>query len=675
MTDAELLWRFTQLSDRAAMDELVRRHVDFVYATARRQLGDGHAAEDVTQAVFLLMARKAPSIDAERLAGWLFRSTCYAAANAMRIAARRAFHESRAARQKREQVMDAHVTAPDAAPLLAMLDDALSSLRPNDREAVILRYLQGRDLAAVCAATGIGPAAARKRISRAVDRLRLFFARRGIIAPTSTVLSALALASSERAPAAILLKASAAACGAAAPAAASIAKGVTLMTAASKAKVAAVVAGALLVSATIGAQVTHRIVGTAPVAMALAAAPAPAQPMGNPQALQYLDAVRRAITCPVQQYYSAFHSDSTGDFATGPEHVSTEKMDSHYFRDGANIDVTFQMRVHRPDQRPADNVFGRRYISARTFVAYDTVDGSIPNRALYNPSGPDLRGATIAQLQGAEALEGYLAHDDLPFWTILAEYRDLQAGIEASPQDGGAPLLHLHGKGSHGTYDLWCDPATYAMRRAVVEKNDGDRFSGMTIGKLSPPARSAIDKYRLEMLVTELGTDAGFHRIDRVKVTSYMHTTAGRQVTSVGEIRRTAFEVHPQFAARGAFDPPLRANTPMNGLNMGGRVQFVWRNRGVELVPGTASPGSLQAAIEQSGPAIKTAPMPLASSGAPRGGPSGGQTQAALQAVEAPGTPLFSKGKAAALIALCAALAAVITIAASRRRATKEPRP
>src|SRR4051794_5563285 len=76
--DLRLLEQYTATRDGEAFAQLVRRHVDLVYAAARRQMGDPHAAEDVTQAVFIVLARKASHIaDPRYLTGWLLKTTRY----------------------------------------------------------------------------------------------------------------------------------------------------------------------------------------------------------------------------------------------------------------------------------------------------------------------------------------------------------------------------------------------------------------------------------------------------------------------------------------------------------------------------------------------------------------------------------------------------------------------
>src|SRR5207244_4053957 len=103
IADEQLIERYRS-GDREAMSLLVARHIDFVYSVARRRVGDVHLAEDVTQAVFLILCRKAASLrHGTVLEGWLFETTRFAANNAMRSPRRKQHYEHAAAREHREE--------------------------------------------------------------------------------------------------------------------------------------------------------------------------------------------------------------------------------------------------------------------------------------------------------------------------------------------------------------------------------------------------------------------------------------------------------------------------------------------------------------------------------------------------------------------------------------------
>jgi len=125
--DAYLLEQYIQTESREALGELIARHMDFVYNAALRQTRRPDLADDVTQGVFIALARKAHTLrSVAQLPPWLFSVVRYAAANARRAQQRRRRHE-RAAARREVTVLDEHASAPDVA--LALLDDAIASLR------------------------------------------------------------------------------------------------------------------------------------------------------------------------------------------------------------------------------------------------------------------------------------------------------------------------------------------------------------------------------------------------------------------------------------------------------------------------------------------------------------------------------------------------------------------
>ncbi|HWB53453.1 MAG TPA: sigma-70 family RNA polymerase sigma factor, partial [Tepidisphaeraceae bacterium] len=162
-----------------AFPELVARHINMVYSAARRQVGDPHLADDVTQAVFMLLAKKAPSLSSSIIfSAWLHRATRYCAANALRMKVNRLRHERRAAE------MNARDTNSDPRAewkrLSPFLDEAINKLRDKDRQVVVLHYLDGKTHAAVAEQLGLEPAAARKRVERALVKLRRLLLRADI---------------------------------------------------------------------------------------------------------------------------------------------------------------------------------------------------------------------------------------------------------------------------------------------------------------------------------------------------------------------------------------------------------------------------------------------------------------------------------------------------------------
>src|SRR4051812_20260005 len=175
--DEQLLRRAAGAGDRAAMDELIPRYANFVHGIAQRQTGDAHAAADVSQAVFVVFVRRVRTIrHARALPGWFLQTTRYAVKAARRAANRRAHHERRAA--KPERIMGSQTTM-ESNEDLARIDEAIASLGKTDRSLVLMRYLQGREVEAIAATLGVSEVAARKRLTRAVERMRAFYAKRG----------------------------------------------------------------------------------------------------------------------------------------------------------------------------------------------------------------------------------------------------------------------------------------------------------------------------------------------------------------------------------------------------------------------------------------------------------------------------------------------------------------
>jgi RNA polymerase sigma factor (sigma-70 family) len=224
--DATLLQSYARNRSESDFAELVRRHVNLVYSAALRQVnGDAHLAQDVTQLVFTDLARKAGSLVNYRvLAGWLFTSTRFAASKLVRGEQRRRQREQEAQSMQEITTSDSAASL-DWARVRPVLDEALAELGERDRDAILLRYLEGRDFTQVGAKLALSDNAARMRVDRAVDKLRTLLARRGV---TSSA-AALALALTTQAVAAAPVGLAATVTGAALATGGGLATAVTFM--------------------------------------------------------------------------------------------------------------------------------------------------------------------------------------------------------------------------------------------------------------------------------------------------------------------------------------------------------------------------------------------------------------------------------------------------------------
>src|SRR6185503_5056566 len=176
--DGKLLGQYVRERSEPAFGQLVARHIDLVYSAALRMgRGDHHFAEDVTQSVFIDLARKAWGLPNDIvLAGWLYRHACHTAAKAVRTERRRQRREQTAVEMR---ALD-DITEPAWEQLGPHLDKGLNKLNASDRDAIVLRYLKQQDLRTVGATLGITEDAAQKRVSRALEKLRSVLGRCGV---------------------------------------------------------------------------------------------------------------------------------------------------------------------------------------------------------------------------------------------------------------------------------------------------------------------------------------------------------------------------------------------------------------------------------------------------------------------------------------------------------------
>ena len=187
---------------------LMARYVDLVYSSAMRQVGNHATAEDITQAVFTVLARKAASLTRETvLAGWLVRAARYAALDALKLEARRAQRE-RAAAELEEPMTQPCEGEAGWEQMAPHLDEALSQLSRGDRDAVVLRFFEKRSWREVGETLGSNENAARVRVGRAVEKLRTYFRKRGVAVSSASLTAALLANSVQAAPAGLLAGAS-----------------------------------------------------------------------------------------------------------------------------------------------------------------------------------------------------------------------------------------------------------------------------------------------------------------------------------------------------------------------------------------------------------------------------------------------------------------------------------
>ncbi len=199
MDDMALLREYATNHSEEAFAELVARRVNFVHSAALRQVGDPNLAEEVTQAVFVILAQKAGRIsDKTILSGWLFNTARFAALAQLRAEAKRRQREQEAQMQTELQSSAADEFWNEMSP---HLDAALAALGEKDRQAVLLRFCENKSLAEVGNALRSGEDTARKRVTRALEKLRKFFAKRGVALTTAVIAGAISANSVQAAPA------------------------------------------------------------------------------------------------------------------------------------------------------------------------------------------------------------------------------------------------------------------------------------------------------------------------------------------------------------------------------------------------------------------------------------------------------------------------------------------
>jgi RNA polymerase sigma factor (sigma-70 family) len=207
--DLRLLREYARRNSDDAFAALVSRHINLVYSVALRQVRDTSIAEEVTQAVFIILARKAGTLGDEIIvSGWLCRTARYVAANAIKVQYRRQSREHEAHMQKIQNESTPDQTWSEIAPLL---DSAMDKLAKKDHDALVLRFFENRNFREVGAALGASEDAAKMRVNRALEKLRKIFAGQGVHSTTAVITGTMSANSIQAAPVALAQSVTAAA--------------------------------------------------------------------------------------------------------------------------------------------------------------------------------------------------------------------------------------------------------------------------------------------------------------------------------------------------------------------------------------------------------------------------------------------------------------------------------
>jgi RNA polymerase sigma factor (sigma-70 family) len=200
MDDSALLQEYARSGTESAFDMLVRRHIGLVYSAARRQVRDPQHAEDVTQAVFIVLARKAGQVARHPgLSGWLLQTTRYASNAHIRTTDRRVKREQEAAMQS-----DLNDSSPAIwAQLEPHLDEAMASLGATDRAVLAMRYFENKTAAEIAKALQLNEEAAKKRAIRALEKLRKFLGKKGLTLSAGAIAATVSTNAVQAAPTAL----------------------------------------------------------------------------------------------------------------------------------------------------------------------------------------------------------------------------------------------------------------------------------------------------------------------------------------------------------------------------------------------------------------------------------------------------------------------------------------
>jgi len=249
LDDNGLLREYVERGSEDAFATLVERHVNKVYSVAVRHTGNPHQAEEITQAVFVILARKSRQLGAGViLYSWLYKTARLTSMAFIRGEIRRTRREQEAFMQNADETNESEVWR-QIAPLL---DAALAALNETDRRALVLRFFYGKSMREISADLGASEDSIRQRVNRALEKLQRYFLKRGVHSTTAMLAGAISTGSIQIAPAALAKTATAVALAKGATASTStltLIKGALKIMAWTKAKTAVIAVAAVLLAA------------------------------------------------------------------------------------------------------------------------------------------------------------------------------------------------------------------------------------------------------------------------------------------------------------------------------------------------------------------------------------------------------------------------------------------
>jgi RNA polymerase sigma factor (sigma-70 family) len=423
--DQALLTRFCATRDEGAFRVLVERHAQWVYAAAYRRCRDHHTAEEATQSVFILLVQRAHRLRSEHhLAGWLFMATQYTLQAMRRAERRRHAHEAKAASERTKAAAPAETVISDR------LDAAVERLGEADRSAILLRFYQNLEIVEVARALAVSEEAARKRITRAVEKLRLKLG----VGTSAAAVAAAASYGAAAAPAGL----TGSICTGALANASSGAAGAT-----AKAAWHLMQAGKIKVAAGVAVLVSAATVATTAV-VARRAAPAPTAPM--------VETVEKAAPPPAT-------TGTGGDpFATVPLRTGVQfpRTPAHEVRTGTVLDAGRYATLAGLSTTPVTMDLE----NATATDAYDAITAAVPevmmDPAQFGAAGtpPNQPSDVTMHLKQVPLMEALLELRSLTGYAY-AEFGDRWVIIDA-PRESLPP-------------GMWCTAGPFAVELARVQ--------------------------------------------------------------------------------------------------------------------------------------------------------------------------------------------------------------